>query len=61
MDDDKQWKDTLTAEQYHVLREKGTETPGSGKLVHNDKTGDYTCAACGNVPFKSGHKSESTT
>jgi peptide-methionine (R)-S-oxide reductase len=56
---DDEWKDKLTPEQYHVLREKGTEAPGSGKLLHNDKTGDYTCAACGTVLFKSDAKYDS--
>jgi peptide-methionine (R)-S-oxide reductase len=54
-----EWKKKLTPEQYHILREKGTETPGSGKLLHNYKTGDYHCAACGQVVFKSGTKFES--
>lgn len=57
---DDEWKQKLTPEQYHVLREKGTEVPGTGKLLHNDKTGDYTCAACGQVVFKSDTKYEST-
>ena len=55
------WKKKLTAEQYHVLREKGTEIPGSGKFLDHDENGDYTCAACGNVLFKSDTKYESTT
>jgi peptide-methionine (R)-S-oxide reductase len=55
------WKKQLSPEQYHVLREQGTEAPGSGKLLHNEKTGDYTCAACKKVVFKSGAKYESTT
>jgi peptide-methionine (R)-S-oxide reductase len=54
-----EWKQQLTPEQYRVLREKGTEAPGSGALLHNDKTGNYACAACGNVVFKSGSKFES--
>jgi peptide-methionine (R)-S-oxide reductase len=54
-----EWKDKLTPEQYHVLREKGTEAPFSGKLLHNDKTGDYTCAACGNIVFNSDTKFDS--
>jgi peptide-methionine (R)-S-oxide reductase len=57
MSDD--WKDKLTPEQYHILREKGTEAPGTGKLLHNDKNGDYVCAACGNVVFKSDTKFDS--
>lgn len=56
---DDEWKQKLTPEQYHVLREKGTEAPGSGKLLQNDKTGDYACAACGTVLFKSDSKYES--
>ncbi len=55
-----EWKKQLTPEQYHILREKGTEPPGSGTLLHNDKNGDYTCAACGQVVFKSDTKFEST-
>lgn len=55
-----EWKDKLTPEQYHILREKGTEAPGTGKLLHNDKTGDYTCGACGQVVFKSDTKFESS-
>lgn len=51
-----EWKDKLTPEQYRILREKGTEAPFSGKLLHNDKTGDYTCAACGQVIFTSDTK-----
>jgi peptide-methionine (R)-S-oxide reductase len=54
-----EWKAKLTPEQYHVLREKGTEHPGSGALLNNHATGDYTCAACGHVVFKSDTKFES--
>ncbi len=57
---DDEWKQKLTAEQYRVLRQKGTEYPGTGELLHNDKTGDYTCAACGRVLFTSDAKYEST-
>ena len=44
---DDEWRSELTPEQYHILREKGTELPFTGKLLHNDKTGMYKCAACG--------------
>jgi peptide-methionine (R)-S-oxide reductase len=54
------WKQKLTPEQYHVLREKGTEIPGTGKYLDHDENGDYTCAACGTVLFKSDTKYEST-
>lgn len=56
---DEQWKAKLTPEQYHVLREKGTEYPGTGKLLHNKVSGDYTCAGCGAVVFKSDTKFDS--
>jgi peptide-methionine (R)-S-oxide reductase len=56
---DDEWKGKLSPEQYHILREQGTEAPFSGKLLHNDKTGDYRCAACGAVVFKSDTKYES--
>jgi peptide-methionine (R)-S-oxide reductase len=53
---DEQWRKKLTPEQFHVLREKGTEMPFTGKLLYNDHAGSYTCAACGNVLFDSGTK-----
>jgi peptide-methionine (R)-S-oxide reductase len=56
---DDQWKQKLTPEQYRVLREKGTEAPFTGKLLHNKDGGDYTCAACGAVVFKSDTKFDS--
>jgi peptide-methionine (R)-S-oxide reductase len=56
---DDAWKDKLTPEQYHIMREKGTEAPFSGKLLHNDRSGDYTCAACGQVVFNSETKFDS--
>jgi len=56
---EEEWKKKLTKEQYHILREKGTEAPGTGKFLHHKKNGDYVCAACGNVLFKSGTKFDS--
>ncbi len=56
---EEEWKQRLTPEQFHVLREKGTDEPGSGELLHNHDTGDYQCAACGNVVFQSGTKFDS--
>ena len=53
------WKQKLTDEQYHVLREKGTEKPFSGEYVDHDETGTYTCAGCGNSLFASGNKFDS--
>lgn len=55
-----EWQEELTPEQYHVLREKGTEPPFSGEYVNMDDEGVYSCAACGNELFKSETKFEST-
>lgn len=56
---DEEWKARLTPEQYRVLRQKGTEYPGSGALLHNTKTGEYHCAACSQLLFVSGAKYKS--
>jgi peptide-methionine (R)-S-oxide reductase len=55
-----EWKKKLTPEQYHILREKGTETPFSGKLLNQNSNGDFMCAACGTVLFTSDSKYDST-
>ena len=49
----------LTPEQYKILREKGTEPPFSGKLLHNKEEGVYKCAACGETLFTSDTKYDS--
>jgi len=51
----------LTTRQYGVLREKGTEAPFSGKLIHPDRDGFYRCAGCGNRLFKDDAKFDSGT
>lgn len=56
-----EWKKALTPEQYKILREKRTEAPFSGKLLHSDKEGTYMCAACGNPLFGSSAKFDSGT
>ena len=53
------WKKRLTPEQYHVLREKGTEMPFTGKYDTFFDKGKYKCAACGNVLFTSQTKFDS--
>lgn len=55
------WKQKLTAEQYRVLREKGTEAPFTGKYVDNHQDGMYTCVACGQELFASNTKFDSGT
>lgn len=52
-------KRKLTDEQYHVLIEKGTEAPFSGKYVHENKDGTYTCIVCDNPLFSSKAKFDS--
>jgi peptide-methionine (R)-S-oxide reductase len=56
---EKEWKKTLTPEQFAVLRKKGTEPPFSGTLLHNKEKGVYVCAACGQELFTSGKKYDS--
>ncbi|MBI4452970.1 peptide-methionine (R)-S-oxide reductase MsrB [Candidatus Woesearchaeota archaeon] len=58
---EEEWKKKLTADQYNVLREKGTEAPFTGKYVHHKEKGIYTCAACGAELFDSGAKFDSGT
>lgn len=58
---DAEWREVLTPEQYHVLREKGTEIPDSGEYVNLYEDGMYHCAACGQEVFSSSTKYESTT
>ncbi|MCC7004523.1 peptide-methionine (S)-S-oxide reductase MsrA [Candidatus Nomurabacteria bacterium] len=58
---DEELKKKLTPEQYHVLREKGTEAPFTGKFVHEDKNGMYKCVVCGNEIFSSDAKFDSGT
>jgi peptide-methionine (R)-S-oxide reductase len=53
---DEEWKKVLNPEQYHVLREKGTEMPYSGKYYLHKEKGVYVCAACGAELFKSDTK-----
>ena len=55
------WKEKLTAEQYTVMREKGTEQPFSGKYWNSHEKGIYACAACGAELFSSDTKFDSGT
>lgn len=54
-----QWRRELTPEQYHVLREKGTERAFSGEYEHTKTPGVYRCAACGQELFAADAKYDS--
>ncbi|NVD46085.1 peptide-methionine (R)-S-oxide reductase MsrB [Qipengyuania atrilutea] len=53
------WRERLTPEQYHVLREAGTERAFAGKYDKNKADGQYRCAGCGKVVFESKAKYDS--
>jgi peptide-methionine (R)-S-oxide reductase len=58
---EEKFKKKLTSEQYRILRQKGTEAPFTGDLLHNKDSGMYKCAACGADLFSSQHKFDSGT
>ncbi|NOS61841.1 MAG: peptide-methionine (R)-S-oxide reductase MsrB [Nitrosarchaeum sp.] len=55
----KEWKDTLTPEQFEVCINKGTEPPFTGKYYNNKEKGTYKCICCGETLFKSDTKYDS--
>ena len=61
MNNEEEIKKKLTAEEYHVLREKGTEAPFTGALLKEKRSGMYRCKACGQELFASGTKFDSGT
>jgi peptide-methionine (R)-S-oxide reductase len=56
-----EWRKLLTPEQFHILREQGTEAPESSPLDHNYKPGGYACAGCALQLFASATKFDSGT
>jgi peptide-methionine (R)-S-oxide reductase len=56
---DDEWRDSLTPEQYRVLREHGTERPGSSPLLEEHRDGTFRCAGCAQPLFSSDTKFES--
>jgi peptide-methionine (R)-S-oxide reductase len=58
---DEEWRNTLTPEQFHVLREHGTEGAGTSPLNREKREGTFVCGACGQPLFTSDTKFESGT
>ena len=56
---DAEWLEILTPDQFHIMREKGTERPFTGALLENHEDGMYHCAACNAPLFASDTKFES--
>jgi peptide-methionine (R)-S-oxide reductase len=58
---EEKWAATLTPEQFHVLREHGTEHAGTSPLNAEKRPGSFRCAGCGHELFQSDSKFESGT
>ena len=58
---DAEWRKLLTPEQYAIMRQHGTERPGSCALLQEKRAGSFSCAACGTPLFHSKLKFESGT
>ena len=59
MSDEDKWRSKLSAEEYRVCREKGTEPPFSGVYNHHPRSGKYVCKCCGEQLIDSSDKFDS--
>ena len=58
---DAEWRAKLTADQYAVLRQEGTERPFTSPLLHEERKGTFACAGCASDLFSSSTKFDSGT
>ncbi len=58
---DAQWRRRLSPMQYYVLRQEGTERPGTSALLNEHRSGNFACAGCGQAAFASATKYDSGT
>lgn len=58
---DAEWRDRLSDAEYRILREAGTERPGTSDLLHVDASGVFRCAGCGQVLYRTDEKYDSGT
>ena len=56
-----EWRKILSPEQFKIMRDHGTEMPGSCALLHEKRRGSFTCVGCGQRLFAAGRKFESGT
>lgn len=56
-----EWREELTPEQFYILRQEGTERPGSSPLNYVKEAGTFTCAGCNTPLFETKHKFDSGT
>ena len=58
---DEKWRDSLSAEQFRVCRQRGTEAPFTGEFWDSKAHGNFACVCCGEPLFSSEHKFDSGT